>query len=88
MHARGPCQGIYLATYKEVITVSLSDGKVFVTIVSKLDTAHRLTIHDAQMNYYGTRLATCSSDNLIKIFEVHCIFFFGLNLCLRYEKCK
>ncbi|VIO87343.1 Uncharacterized protein BM_BM7155 [Brugia malayi] len=41
-----------------------------VTIVSKLDTAHRLTIHDAQMNYYGTRLATCSSDNLIKIFEL------------------
>uniref|UniRef100_A0A183EL08 Protein SEC13 homolog n=1 Tax=Gongylonema pulchrum TaxID=637853 RepID=A0A183EL08_9BILA len=46
-----------------------------------LDTAHRLTIvrsvfflqyhhHDAQMNYYGTRLATCSSDNLIKIFEL------------------
>ncbi|VDO33254.1 unnamed protein product [Onchocerca flexuosa] len=29
--------------------------------------------HDAQMNYYGTRLATCSSDNLIKIFEVHYI---------------
>ncbi|VDN03708.1 unnamed protein product [Thelazia callipaeda] len=41
-----------------------------VTIVSKLDTAHRLTIHDVQMNYYGTRLATCSSDHLVKIFEL------------------
>lgn len=22
------------------------------------------------MNYYGTRLATCSSDHLVKIFEI------------------
>lgn len=41
-----------------------------VSIVTKLDTAHRSTIHDAQMNYYGTRLATCSSDSMIKIFEL------------------
>ena len=27
-------------------------------------------IHDAQMDYYGTRLATCSSDRSIKIFDV------------------
>jgi WD40 repeat protein len=27
-------------------------------------------VHDAQMDYYGTRLATCSSDRTIKIFEV------------------
>ena len=27
-------------------------------------------VHDAQMDYYGTRLATCSSDRSIKIFEV------------------
>jgi protein transport protein SEC13 len=27
-------------------------------------------IHDAQMDYYGTRLATCSSDRLVKIFDV------------------
>jgi len=27
-------------------------------------------IHDAQMDYYGKRLATCSSDKTIKIFEV------------------
>lgn len=26
--------------------------------------------HDAQMDYYGKRLATCSSDRTIKIFEV------------------
>ena len=27
-------------------------------------------IHDAQMDFYGTRLATCSSDRLVKIFDV------------------
>jgi len=27
-------------------------------------------IHDAQMDYYGKRLATCSSDKMIKIFDV------------------
>ena len=27
-------------------------------------------IHDAQMDFYGTRLATCSSDRSIRIFEV------------------
>uniref|UniRef100_A0A915CGV3 Protein SEC13 homolog n=1 Tax=Parascaris univalens TaxID=6257 RepID=A0A915CGV3_PARUN len=41
-----------------------------VSVVTKVDTAHRDIIHDAQMNYYGTRLATCSSDRLVKIFEL------------------
>jgi protein transport protein SEC13 len=27
-------------------------------------------IHDAQMDYYGKRLATCSSDRTIRIFEI------------------
>mmetsp|Transcript_45892 Transcript_45892/g.112557 ORF Transcript_45892/g.112557 Transcript_45892/m.112557 type:complete len:333 (+) Transcript_45892:54-1052(+) len=35
-----------------------------------LDTGHTDMIHDAQMDYYGRRLATCSSDRTIKIFEV------------------
>ena len=26
--------------------------------------------HDAQMDYYGKRLATCSSDRTVRIFEV------------------
>lgn len=41
-----------------------------VSIVSRIDSAHRDIIHDAQMNFYGTKLATCSSDHLVKIFEV------------------
>ncbi|CAG8796258.1 9101_t:CDS:2, partial [Gigaspora rosea] len=26
--------------------------------------------HDAQLDYYGKKLATCSSDRSIKIFEI------------------
>jgi len=26
--------------------------------------------HDAQMDYYGTKLATCSSDRSVKIFDI------------------
>ncbi|CCD24377.1 GTPase-activating protein SEC13 NDAI_0D00630 [Naumovozyma dairenensis CBS 421] len=32
--------------------------------------AHNELIHDAVLDYYGKRLATCSSDKTIKIFEV------------------
>merc|ERR1712098_1003221 len=31
---------------------------------------HEDMIHDAQMDFYGTRLATCSSDRSVKIFDV------------------
>ena len=26
--------------------------------------------HDAQLDYYGKRLATCSSDRTVKVFDV------------------
>jgi protein transport protein SEC13 len=26
--------------------------------------------HDAQLDYYGRKLATCSSDRLIKVYDV------------------
>ncbi|EMP35578.1 Protein SEC13 like protein [Chelonia mydas] len=32
--------------------------------------SERVVEHDAQMDYYGTRLATCSSDRSVKIFDV------------------
>lgn len=32
--------------------------------------AHNELIHDAELDYYGKRLATCSSDKTIRIFEV------------------
>uniref|UniRef100_A0A8R1DHN4 Protein SEC13 homolog n=1 Tax=Caenorhabditis japonica TaxID=281687 RepID=A0A8R1DHN4_CAEJA len=40
------------------------------TIRQRIDTQHRDAIHDAQLNVYGSRLATCGSDRLVKIFEV------------------
>eukprot|EP00096_Caligus_rogercresseyi_P009618 TRINITY_DN3290_c0_g1_i1.p1 TRINITY_DN3290_c0_g1~~TRINITY_DN3290_c0_g1_i1.p1 ORF type:complete len:328 (-),score=88.70 TRINITY_DN3290_c0_g1_i1:81-986(-) len=41
-----------------------------VTVQSTVDTGHEDMVHDAQMDYYGTRLATCSSDRTIRIFQV------------------
>jgi len=35
-----------------------------------IDTQHEEMIHDVQMDYYGKRLATASSDRSIKIFDV------------------
>lgn len=37
------------------------------------DLIDRLTLsqqHDAQLDYYGKRLATCSSDRTVKIFDI------------------
>jgi len=41
-----------------------------VSLIARVDTNHRDMIHDAQMDYYGTKLATCSSDRVVKLFEV------------------
>jgi len=41
-----------------------------VSVLSTVDTLHEDMIHDAQMDYYGTKLATCSSDKSVKIFDV------------------
>lgn len=41
-----------------------------VSVLNTVDTAHEDMIHDAQLDFYGTRLATCSSDRSVKIFEV------------------
>ncbi|EGD74293.1 hypothetical protein PTSG_06302 [Salpingoeca rosetta] len=35
-----------------------------------LDTMHTDMVHDAQLDFYGDRLATCSTDKTIKIFRV------------------
>lgn len=36
-----------------------------------VQTGHTAMIHDAQLDYYGKRLATASSDRSIKVFEVN-----------------
>lgn len=38
--------------------------------VRPIETLHEDMIHDAQLDYYGKRLATCSSDRTVKVFEV------------------
>lgn len=35
-----------------------------------VDSGHHDMVHDVQLDYYGRRLATCSSDTTIKIFDV------------------
>ncbi|KAK2465005.1 hypothetical protein APHAL10511_003081 [Amanita phalloides] len=35
-----------------------------------IETAHEDMIHDAQLDYFGKRLATCSSDRTVKVFDV------------------
>lgn len=41
-----------------------------VSVLNTIDTGHEDMIHGAEMDYYGLRLATCSSDNSVKIFDV------------------
>ncbi|CAH1403107.1 unnamed protein product [Nezara viridula] len=41
-----------------------------VSLISTIDTGHEDIIHDAEIDYYGLQLATCSSDNSVKIFSV------------------
>eukprot|EP00940_MAST-03C_sp_MAST-3C-sp2_P002014 g2014.t1 len=35
-----------------------------------IETAHADTIHDVQLDYYSKRIATCSSDRTVKVFDV------------------
>lgn len=41
-----------------------------VSVLNTLDTGHEDMIHGAELDYYGLRLATCSSDKSVKIFDV------------------
>lgn len=38
--------------------------------VASFDTGHTDMVHDSQFDYYGRRLATCSSDSLVRVFNV------------------
>eukprot|EP00890_Picochlorum_soloecismus_P001498 jgi/Picsp_1/2349/NSC_05812-R1_protein sec13 homolog len=40
------------------------------TFVANFDTGHQDTVHDAQFDYYGKQIATCSSDRTIKVFRI------------------
>jgi protein transport protein SEC13 len=34
------------------------------------ESGHLDMVHDAQLDYYGRRLATCSSDRTVKVFDL------------------
>ena len=38
--------------------------------LASFETGHGDMVHDAAFDYYGKRLATCSSDRAIKVFDV------------------
>ena len=41
-----------------------------VNLLTTINTEHEDMIHDAQMDYYSRKLATCSSDRTVKVYEV------------------
>ncbi len=56
-------------------TIDTGHGTIAVSLLSRstLSVCSNISedmVHDAQMDYYGTRLATCSSDRSVKIFDV------------------
>ncbi len=40
------------------------------TTLASFDAGHADMVHDVQLDYYGRRLATASSDRSIKVFDV------------------
>ncbi|KAF5840365.1 WD40-repeat-containing domain protein [Dunaliella salina] len=38
--------------------------------MTAFESGHLDQVHDAQLDYYGRRLATCSSDKTVKVFEI------------------
>jgi protein transport protein SEC13 len=41
-----------------------------VSVINTVDTGHEDMVHDAKMDYCGLRLATCSSDMSVKVYDV------------------
>jgi hypothetical protein len=40
-----------------------------VSVIQQIDSGHEDLIHGAEIDFYGLNLATCSSDNTIKVSE-------------------
>lgn len=45
-------------------------NNLMTTPIATIDSQHEDMIHDCQFDYYSKKLATCSSDRTIKIFDV------------------
>ncbi|KAL6750467.1 COP-II coat subunit [Haematococcus lacustris] len=60
-HSRCPCQPL---------SSSRSNLEASYIAMTTFESGHTDQVHDAQLDYYGRRLATCSSDKTVKVFEV------------------
>ncbi|KAJ9489271.1 hypothetical protein VN97_g4013 [Penicillium thymicola] len=56
------------STAVKFIVCSIQSNMATPQVIS--NSGHEEMIHDAGLDYYGRRLATCSSDKTIKIFEI------------------
>lgn len=52
------------------MTKCISTFATMTTPLLSIDTQHQDMIHDAKLDYYAKRLATCSSDRTIKIYDI------------------
>jgi protein transport protein SEC13 len=52
------------------LTASAAQSSATTEAPTPIETMHEDMIHDAQLDYYGKRLATCSSDRTVKVFDV------------------
>ena len=44
------------------------------SVLNTIDTDYEDMIYNAEMNYYDLKLATCSSDNTVKIFGLQNLY--------------
>ena len=53
------------------LTASSTSGlSLSVERPKNIETHHEDMVHDAQLDFYGKRLATCSSDRTVKVFDI------------------
>jgi protein transport protein SEC13 len=58
-----------------------------VNVLQSIDSGHEDLIHGAEIDYYGLNLATCASDNSVKVeklanFTRFHVFFIEFRCCL------
>jgi WD40 repeat protein len=65
------CQ-VRLELLRKHFQIAIFDAHNNAAIMAQVisNSGHDDMIHDAVLDYYGRRLATCSSDKTIKIFEI------------------
>jgi hypothetical protein len=60
----------FLLISVDYIVGDMVSAKVESSVLSQFETGHQDTVHDAELDFYGKHVATCSSDRLVKVFSV------------------